>query len=135
MLVKRIMMTAVDECDQSKGNTLFGPMTAGVLNEKATITACKNAFDLKEKCVVVKCSNCITCDNQRATVCKCRACTLAKLAKDLSDDIVKDWKLRKVDMEDPNFQDLILPCQCHTLLVEFIYIKRGRDFDCKRSSS
>ena len=45
-----VTVTAVDDCDQSKGNNLFGPMAAGVLNEKATITACKNAFDLKEKC-------------------------------------------------------------------------------------
>ena len=39
---------------------------------------------------------------------------MAKPAKDLSDDIVKDWKLGKVDMEDPNFQDLIftLPVSC-----------------------
>ena len=117
-------VTAVDVCDQSKGNNLFDPITAEVLNEGATMTACRNAFDLKEKCVVAKRSNCITCDNQRATVCKCRGRTLTKSAKDLSDDIVKDWKLGKVDTEDPNFQDLILPCQCHALLVESLYQKR-----------
>ena len=107
-------VTAIDDCDQSKGNNLFDPITAEVLDEGATMTACRNAFDLKEKCVVAKCSNCITCDNQRATVCKCRGRTLTKSAKDLSDDIVKDWKLGKVDTEDPNFQDLIfaLPVSC-----------------------
>ena len=76
-----------------RGKTLFGATTARVLNEKATITACKNSFGLKEKCGVAKCSNCNTCDDQRAKVCKCRGRTFTKLAKDLSDDIVKDWKL------------------------------------------
>ena len=75
-------VTAVDDCDQNKGNILFDPITAEVLNEGATITACRNAFDLKEKWVVAKCSNCMTCDNQSATVCKCRGRTLTKSAKD-----------------------------------------------------
>ena len=44
-----------------------------------------------------------------------RGCTLIKLANNLSDGIVKDWKLGKVDTEDPNFQDLIF-----TLPVSFI---------------
>ena len=109
-----VSVTAVDNCDQSKENDLFGPITAEVLNEGATMTACSNAFDLKEKCIVAKCSNFITCDNQCATVCKCRGRILTKLAKDLSDDIFKDQKLGKVDMEDPTFQDLTfaLPVSC-----------------------
>ena len=60
----------------------------------------------KKKRLVAKCSNCITCDGQCAKVCKCRGRTFTKLAKVLSDNTVKDWKLDEVGIDDPNFQDL-----------------------------
>ena len=47
-------------------------------------------------------------------MCKCRGRTSTKTAKDLSDDIVNDWKLGKVNKDDPNFRDMIfsLPVSC-----------------------
>ena len=109
-----VSATVINDWDRSKGNNLFGPIPVGVLNEGSIMTACRNAFDLNEKCIVAKCSNCITCDDRCAKVCKCRGRTSTKTAKDLSDDIVNDWKLGKVNKDDPNFRDMIFswPVSC-----------------------
>ena len=76
------------------------------------IFACGSAFDWTSKCVDATCGNCLA--NAALRKCGCRGRNAKRSAKALSDEIIADWKIGKINSNDEKFKDLIFanPVSC-----------------------
>ena len=77
-----------------------------------------SAFDSRSKCVDAACGKCLTLANGKRQKflkkCQCRGKEQKRSVKSLSEKIVDDWKIGKVDLNDERFKDLLfaIPVSC-----------------------